>query len=68
VPSRGTRFEPARRQGRFEGSFRQRRSHVLRTVAGAGSLLAAEVDAAALSSLVADGLIVADGGWVRLPD
>ena len=32
-PSRGTRDEPARRQSRFEGSFRQRRAAVLRHVA-----------------------------------
>ena len=32
-PSRGTRFEPQRRQGRFEGSFRQRRGAALQLVA-----------------------------------
>ena len=32
-PSRGTRDEPARKQGRFEGSFRQRRAETLRAVA-----------------------------------
>ena len=31
-PSRGRRFEPSRRQGPFEGSFRQRRAEALRTV------------------------------------
>jgi A/G-specific adenine glycosylase len=67
-PSRGARFEPARRQGRFEGSFRQRRGAALRAVAAAGRLPAASLDAVALRSLVADGLVVADGGWVRLPD
>ena len=38
-PSRGRRYEPLRKQGRFEGSFRQRRAHALRLVAkrlGAG--------------------------------
>ncbi len=34
-PSRGTRDAPARKQSRFEGSFRQRRADVLRTVATA---------------------------------
>jgi len=29
-PSRGRRYEPLRRQGRFEGSFRQRRAQALR--------------------------------------
>jgi A/G-specific adenine glycosylase len=67
-PARGARFEPARRQGPFEGSFRQRRSRVLRAVASAGSRPASDLDAAALRSLVADGLVVADGGWVGLPD
>jgi A/G-specific adenine glycosylase len=32
-PSRGRRFEPRRRQSRFEGSFRQRRARTLRLVA-----------------------------------
>ena len=32
-PSRGRRFEPARKQGPFEGSFRQRRARTLRLVA-----------------------------------
>ena len=32
-PSRGARDEPARKQGRFEGSFRQRRAETLRAVA-----------------------------------
>ena len=34
-PSRGSRDEPARKQGRFEGSFRQRRAATLRLVAAA---------------------------------
>src|SRR5437868_4496192 len=29
-PSRGQRYEPLRKQSRFEGSFRQRRAHALR--------------------------------------
>ena len=32
-PSRGQRYEPARKQGPFEGSFRQRRARLLRLVA-----------------------------------
>src|SRR3954470_12373518 len=32
-PSRGRRYEPARRQSQFEGSFRQRRARTLRLVA-----------------------------------
>ena len=34
-PSRGLREEPRRKQGPFEGSFRQRRAETLRLVAGA---------------------------------
>src|ERR671931_1789608 len=35
-PSRGRRFEPLRKQGPFEGSFRQRRAATLRLVADSG--------------------------------
>ena len=42
-PSRGARFEPARRQSRFEGSFRQRRAQTLRAVA-AGEATVQELD------------------------
>src|SRR5690349_4301035 len=34
-PSRGRRYEPLRKQSRFEGSFRQRRAETLRLVADA---------------------------------
>jgi A/G-specific DNA glycosylase len=34
-PSRGRRYEPQRKQSRFEGSFRQRRAQTLRLVAEA---------------------------------
>jgi len=51
------RQDPARRQGPFEGSFRQRRSAVLRAVA-AGEAVAAEVDAEAVQALERDGLVV----------
>jgi A/G-specific adenine glycosylase len=63
-PSRGHRFEPARRQGRFEGSFRQRRAAALRAVV-AGSQ---PRDAEAVASLARDGLVRVDGGAVFLPD
>src|SRR5213082_4051574 len=39
-PSRGRRYEPLRKQGAFEGSFRQRRASTLRLVAAAGRPLA----------------------------
>ena len=66
-PSRGRRYEPLRRQGRFEGSFRQRRAGVLRAVAERPRR-AAELDGDALGSLVRDGLVAVARGSVRLPD
>lgn len=65
-PSRGRRYEPARKQSRFEGSFRQRRSRTLRLVAG-GERPAAELDGEAVASLAADGLVSLRGGVVALP-
>ena len=38
-PSRGRRYEPLRKQSRFEGSFRQRRARTLRLVAAAARRL-----------------------------
>src|SRR5581483_7854351 len=57
-PSRGRRYEPARKQSRFEGSFRQRRADALRAVA-AGSQ---PTDGDALASLARDGLVVLRDG------
>ena len=66
-PSRGTREEPARKQGPFEGSFRQRRAETLRIVAATPSALA-ELDDDAVRSLARDGLVVIDAnGKVALP-
>ena len=47
-PSRGRRFEPLRKQGPFEGSFRQRRARTLRLVAESSRLLG-ELDAEAVA-------------------
>ena len=66
-PSRGRTFAPLRRQPRFEGSFRQRRSVLLRQVVDTGAIDHGTVDAEALASLVADGLVEVDGAAVRLP-
>ncbi len=63
-PSRGSRFEPARRQGPFEGSFRQRRATALRAVVAGYQ----PDDAEALASLARDGLVRMDGEAVSLPD
>jgi A/G-specific adenine glycosylase len=60
-PSRGRRYEPARRQSRFEGSFRQRRARALRAVAAGRD----PRDAAAVAALVRDGLLTADGALPR---
>jgi A/G-specific adenine glycosylase len=65
-PSRGIREEPARKQGPFEGSFRQRRAAVLRLVAQTRQELA-ELDDEAVRSLERDGLVVVHGGTVELP-
>ena len=65
-PSRGRRYEPLRKQGRFEGSFRQLRAQTLRLVAEK-SRLAAELDGEAVAALARDGLVRLDGGLVRLP-
>ena len=65
-PSRGLRFEPLRRQGPFEGSFRQRRAATLRLVADAERALA-DLDADAVASLERDGLVRVDDGQVSLP-
>jgi A/G-specific adenine glycosylase len=63
-PSRGRRFEPLRRQGPFEGSFRQRRAAALREVV-AGSQ---PTDGEAVASLARDGLVRLEGELVSLPD
>ena len=61
-PSRGRRYEPLRKQSRFEGSFRQRRAVALRAVAAGGQ----PTDGEALASLARDGLVVLRDGD-RLP-
>ena len=65
-PSRGRRYEPLRRQSRFEGSFRQRRAETLRLVAAAAQPLR-ELDGAAVESLARDGLVTIPAGTVALP-
>jgi A/G-specific adenine glycosylase len=65
-PSRGRRFEPQRKQGPFEGSFRQRRAQTLRLVAEAPRPLA-ELDRDAVSSLQRDELVQVADELVRLP-
>ncbi|MGH3009197.1 MAG: A/G-specific adenine glycosylase [Gaiellaceae bacterium] len=62
--SRGKRFAPLRRQGPFEGSFRQRRAAALRAVVAGGQ----PEDAEAIASLARDGLVHIEGEAVSLPD
>jgi A/G-specific adenine glycosylase len=65
-PSRGNRYEPLRKQGPFEGSFRQRRAATLRLVAEGGRATG-ELDADAVASLARDGLVRVEGDTVSLP-
>jgi A/G-specific adenine glycosylase len=65
-PSRGQKYEPLRKQGPFEGSFRQRRAATLRLVADA-ERPAAELDPDAVESLARDGLVRVSDGTVSLP-
>ena len=65
-PSRGRRYEPLRKQSRFEGSFRQRRARALRAVAERARDLA-ELDREVVDALARDGLVAVGGGRVSLP-
>src|SRR5262249_8551570 len=65
-PSRGGRYEPLRKQSRFEGSFRQRRAQTLRLVAASERPLA-ELDSEAVESLARDGLVRVEADVVALP-
>jgi A/G-specific adenine glycosylase len=65
-PSRGRRYEPLRKQSRFEGSFRQRRGRTLRLVAD-GSRPLAELDREAVAALERDGLVTLTEGRAELP-
>ncbi len=65
-PSRGMTFAPIRRQKAFEGSFRQRRSRLLKRLAD-GAVELDALDRPALDALVFDGLAVVDGNRARLP-
>ncbi len=66
-PSRGRRYEPLRKQGRFEGSFRQRRARTLKLVSAVPRQVA-ELDEEAVGSLRRDGLAELRGRVVALPE
>jgi len=62
-PSRGRRYEPLRKQGPLEGSFRQRRAQALRAVVAGGQ----PSDEEAVTALARDGLVHVRDGLVSLP-
>jgi A/G-specific adenine glycosylase len=66
-PSRGLRFEPLRKQSRFEGSFRQRRARTL-TLVAEQPRRRSTLDREATESLAADGLVQVRRGLVSLPE
>ncbi|MGH3066126.1 MAG: A/G-specific adenine glycosylase [Gaiellaceae bacterium] len=65
-PSRDIREQPARKQGPFEGSFRQRRASALRLIAESKREVEA-LDDEAVRSLEQDGLVVVEDGIAALP-
>ena len=62
-PSRGSRYEPLRKQSAFAGSFRERRAKALRAVARGEQ----PSDGEALGSLERDGLVSLTDGLASLP-
>ena len=66
-PSRGRRYAPLGRQGRFEGSSRERRARTLRLVLERARALT-ELDGEAVASLERDGLVRVSSGVVSAPD
>jgi A/G-specific adenine glycosylase len=65
-PSRGRSFEPLRKQGPFEGSFRQRRARTLSLVAERPRALTS-LDAEAVRALEKDELVLVSDELVSLP-
>jgi A/G-specific adenine glycosylase len=65
-PSQGRRYEAMRKQGRFEGSFRQRRAATLRLISAKSRPLA-ELDREAVEALQRDGLVEVANGLAALP-
>ena len=65
-PSRGKRYEPLRKQGRFEGSFRQRRARALRLIAD-GPRPRESLEPRVVAALERDGLVELRNGLVTLP-
>jgi A/G-specific adenine glycosylase len=59
--------ETKHRQGRFEGSFRQRRGVVMARLREGASVRASELDGEVLASLLDDGLVEVTRGRAHLP-
>ena len=59
--------ETKHRQGRFEGSFRQRRGLVMARLREVSSVRTSELDGEALASLLDDGLVEVTRGRAHLP-
>jgi A/G-specific adenine glycosylase len=66
-PSRGRRYEPLRKQSRFEGSFRQRRAQTLRLVLNGPQPLP-DLDREVVTALERDGLVHVLDGRVIAPE
>jgi A/G-specific adenine glycosylase len=66
-PARGRAYAPLRKQGRFDGSRRQRRGALLRAAA-AGPVPVTDGDADIAAALARDGLVHFAGGVITLPD
>ena len=64
--SRGRRYEPLRRQSRFEGSFREKRARTLRLVASEPQELG-DLESPVVEALARDGLVRVEGDRVSLP-
>ena len=62
-PASGRRYEPLRKQSRFEGSFRQRRADALRAILAGG----ASHDEEAIAALARDGLVRVEGNTAMAP-
>jgi A/G-specific adenine glycosylase len=59
--------ETRHRQERYEGSFRQRRGHVMAELRARDEVAVADLDREALDTLVRDGLAEVTGAHAHLP-
>jgi A/G-specific adenine glycosylase len=66
-PSRGKTFAPLRKQGPFEGSFRQRRAQTLRLVTESPCQIS-QLDGEAVEALRKEGFLALEGDRVQLAE